>query len=727
VRGSVDRSFDVVLEHLTWYWDRLRVMSLSEAWARARLLVRHHLDAAAFNVAPTLWRRRWMPALERLVDESPREPLGFLTPERATGFRERFAADAASLVARADRAIEGRVRFLGYPEVTLDWAHPLDVDPFSGRVWPGRHGKRIDYRHTDIGDPKWIWELNRCQELPMLVAAWRVSGDPKYAYAARHRMLSWIRAHPPGRGIAWTSGFEAAIRGVSLAVAFDGLRGSDALDRHEHASALQALWQHAQWITFDPAQGTSANNHRIGDLVGLVVLGTLAPELKDSARWVPPACDELCRQVQQQIRPDGTSVEQAFSYHLFVLDLLLVAVGGLMSRGGAIPEPLRDALARAARALWAQLGDDEPEPTYGDSDEGRALILDTEERRTARAIAAGIGAAIGDPSAIRVAGKLDAAAWWLFGASGEDRFSAAPAAPAPETVSLPDAGLTILRRDATRVLVDHGVHGYLKLAAHAHADALAIDVSRGRQRLVVDPGTGSYFARPRLRTAFRGTGFHATVSVDGRSSSDSGGPFLWTRHAQARALTMDLDNASVVCEHNGYAALSDPVTHRRAVLLLADGLVLVVDRLDGEGRHIISQRWPLHPALDLATHEESHIVATHREGGGLLLSPVSTHVFELKAARGELEPPLGWWSSGLESVTPSWLLAVEVEVVGPVEIATLLAPFARETPEIDVRLAQARAAGATVVEIAAADRFEAIEVDLSATPPAVGRRQLAAA
>ena len=59
--------------------------------------------------------------------------------------------------------------------------------------------------------------------------------------------------------------------------------------------------------------------------------------------------------------------------------------------------------------------------------------------------------------------------------------------------------MTILRRGSTRTLFDHGPHGYLSLAAHGHADALRVDVSRGGQELIVDPGVGSYFARTELR------------------------------------------------------------------------------------------------------------------------------------------------------------------------------------------------------------------------------------
>ena len=84
---------------------------------------------------------------------------------------------------------------------------------------------------------------------------------------------------------------------------------------------------------------------------------------------------------------------------------------------------------------------------------------------------------------------------------------------------LRDAGLVVLRRGGTRVTIDAGPLGYGALAAHGHADALQVTIADGDGELVVDPGVGSYYRQPPLREAFRGTGFHPTVLVDGGLSA----------------------------------------------------------------------------------------------------------------------------------------------------------------------------------------------------------------
>ena len=701
----------LLLGRLTWYQRRLRAMSGDEVVRRSQRSLVHLADGVISRAAPRLWKSTWEPELDEIIrTRLPRRPIGVMQPDRGVGLRTRLPEAADALIARADRALDRRVRFFGYPEVTVHGVSD-DVDPFTGRRWPDQYAKRIDYRNSDVGDPKWIWELHRCQDLSVLAAAWLTADDERYGRAAADRLLGWIRAHPPLRGMAWSSGFEAGIRAISLALTIDALRGAAFLEDEELDLALVSLWQHGRWITRDPSVGSSANNHRIGELAGLVAIGCLAPELRDAPRWLEFGLENLSREASLQIRADGTSVEQAFSYHLFVVDLLLLAVGLLNARGHSPPEALTLSIIRSGDALWAQLGKDEPAPTYGDTDDGRAFVLDGSDLREPRGVAASIAARFDHPRAKRVAEGLDATAWWLFPET-VDQFEHTSPALWPGTLTLPDGGLTVFRNGRTRVAFDHGPHGYGSLAAHAHADALRVDVSFGRDELIVDPGVGSYFALPTFRDAFRGTGFHATVSVDGLDNSVSGGPFLWSRHARTRLLAIDLDRGFIAAEHDGYERLGDAVTHRRVVVALVNGSFLVVDRLVATGIHRFSQRWPLHPALEIETCSAEGVVA-RRASSGIALS-VAGESISVSATRGQTDPAVGWWSERLESVVPSWLISIDADTSGSLELATLVVPFEADAP--DVRLETSATRNGMRIEALATRWQQTIEVDLSSTP-----------
>ena len=108
-------------------------------------------------------------------------------------------------------------------------------------------------------------------------------------------------------------------------------------------------------------------------------------------------------------------------------------------------------------------------------------------------------------------------------------------------------------------------------------------------------------------------------------------------------------------------------------MLLGDGSLLVYDRLDAHGRHHYVQTWPLDPRLDV-TRRPDGILAAARDGRPsfvLALAPAGAGV---DLARGEDEPPAGWWSRRLEQVEPAWSARVTRETEGGAEFAALLVP-----------------------------------------------------
>lgn len=568
-------------------------------------------EAVAWRTFPRTWARRWEPADDRVfaVAGPFSAPLGFLTAEKAMLLRRELPAVADAVVAKAERRLGGEVTLFGYPplRVARDWDGI--TDPLSGGRWPDRHGRLIDFRYETPGNPKLIWELHRCQELPLLVLASRLEHDERLGRAAQHLMLAWISRHPPGRGIPWANTFEPGLRALSLAVAFDGLRDSSGLDDRSARVILRSLWQHARWIESGLSRHSSANNHLLGELLGLLAVGLLAPELADAGRWASMAAAEIGEQAALQVLADGAGAEQSFAYSMFVVDLLLVAAALLGARGLEVPDPILQALDRAGNGLALLLDGREPDPAFGDADGGRAIVLDAADSRDGRGVAAGIAACRGHRGARRLATTDDAVAVVLFGEEGVRRSAAtSPAGPASSGI-LEESGIVVLRFGGLRVLFDVGPLGYLSIAAHGHADALSIALCEGHEEVVVDPGTGSYLD-PIRRRWFRGTAAHATVTVDDRDQSQQGGAFLWLRHGNARLLEWDDANLVATGEHDGYLRLPDPVTHRRAVARIGERALLVVDRLEGRSTHTAAQNWPLHPSCEVRERPDGVVEAS---------------------------------------------------------------------------------------------------------------------
>jgi hypothetical protein len=220
--------------------------------------------------------------------------------------------------------------------------------------------------------------------------------------------------------------------------------------------------------------------------------------------------------------------------------------------------------------------------------------------------------------------------------------------------------------------MDVGPLGYLSIAAHGHADALAVTLSNEGRELIVDPGTASYYGHPQWRSVHRGTRAHPTVCVDGMDQSVIGGQFYWSRHAETTVHTVDLDSGIVDAEHDGYHRLGGPVTHRRCLIATpGDETIAVVDLIDSRTAHDIVVSWPLAPDLEAVRGKYGHLAT---RDGELALEDcyAATTGLELEQTKADSDGHLGWWSDRLEARVPSWLLGARCRVTGAVAILTLL-------------------------------------------------------
>ena len=176
--------------------------------------------------------------------------------------------------------------------------------------------------------------------------------------------------------------------------------------------------------------------------------------------------------------------------------------------------------------------------------------------------------------------------------------------PAQRPSRFADAGTTLLRTTGENEIwcrCDGGPHGYLSIAAHAHADALSVEVRYAGVDILADPGTYCYHGERAWRSYFRSTIAHNTAELGGRSQSSEGGPFMWVRHAHAREIEVidDGDIARWTAEHDGYASLDPPALHRRSVLLdRASRSIDIIDEIEG-GSHDIRLAFHLGPEVQV--------------------------------------------------------------------------------------------------------------------------------
>ncbi|MEU1865906.1 heparinase II/III family protein [Streptomyces gardneri] len=632
-------------------------MTLSTGWYLRRLSRMGPREVGG-RVGDTLRRRRW----RSVRPDGPAVTGARFTAVLPAGTIGAVPPDAAKrLVAEADRLMDGHAEYFGVDRDDLvdpDWWH----DPKTGRRAPWGYAFDVPYRDEEaVGDIKQIWELSRHQYLTVLAAAYAITGDERYAERVAEHLRSWWAANAPLRGVHWTSGIELGIRLLSwvwVRRLLDGWPGAAGLFEGNPV-ALRQIWHHQRWLAAFPSRGSSANNHVIAEAAGQLAAGCAFGWFPSSARWRADALRSLERQLRANTFGSGLNRELATEYHGLVLELGLAAVAEADAAGVPVPSTVRLVLLRMTDALAAVVDDRLRPPRQGDSDDGHGLIVDG-----AGTDRWGSLLTTGDA----VFGRLD---WWPE-VTGTDvrtpllaalvrpyaKAGTAPAVsrPASRPAHFADAGMTILRGpEGIWCRCDGGPHGFLSIAAHAHADALSVEVRHDGVDVLADPGTFCYHGQPEWRQYFRSTLGHNTLQWEGGDQSVSGGPFLWTRHARSRVLVADTAAEGVArwcAEHDGY----ERVTHRRRVELTAASRELrVVDEVRGDSG-AVRLAFHLGPAIAAELVGNRAVLTWTRDGEDRSAALDLPEQLSWRAHRGESEPPLGWYSPGFGRKEPSTTL-----------------------------------------------------------------------
>ncbi len=648
------------MQNLTWYLNRLRQMSVPELGYRARRLAQtrvRYLRGDALADPPA--------SLGTGPDASA---VPSLTPR--------------PYVQAVDTLLAGRWLLFGR-ELLLGFPPRWNRNPATGEQAPDGYGPMLDYRDQRlVGDIKYLWEPNRHLELVTLAQAWRLTGNALYSRGIALLLKSWFTQCPYPSGPNWCSALEVAIRLINWAVAWQILGGARSPILRVSGSTLRREWLkmiygHARFVREHLSRHSSANNHLIGELSGLVVAADTWQGWGELEQWGALAREELVEQTLRQNYPDGVNREQATAYHRFVLEFLLVVVASGHRAGRPQSAELLARMEAMCDFLAAITDAGGHVSMIGDADDGRVLRLDprptADPNRTLLTSAAALfdradwvpRSALGDDTELR----------WLLSQSVGD-LPAKHCLKRPRPRVFPEGGYYLLGTEfdtdnEIRLLADAGPLGYLSIAAHGHADALAFTLSAGGREILVDPGTYAYHSKREWRDYFRGTRAHNTVAIDGLDQSVSGGPFLWTEHAEAHCSRWLSDDELDDFEgwHTGYRRLSDPVTHwRRIRLFKRQRQVLIDDRIECRGDHLAERSWHFAEQCQVSVQGPAIIA----DNGCYRVRLLPKEAVTVSVARGQCEPPGGWVSRTYDQKTPSVTVRWACRVRGTTQLQTVI-------------------------------------------------------
>ncbi len=624
------------MNSLRWKLRRLRAMGASEVATRAWRMAQERFAPLPKEPPEATWRRYGFDAERLLATLAQRLPLH---PDALSD------AERGRLLAEADALLQRQWTLFGYP-VSLDDPPCWRRNYLLGKDWMDAPAKQIDYRRIDVaGGVKYVWELSRGQPMARLAQAYALTGETRYAEKCLAWLLDWIACNPRGWGIHWTSALEHAIRALAWLSSLRLL--ADYPPLREWLPVLGgALIQHGEFIERHMSPGSSANNHLIGEAAALAVLGSLLPDGALASRWRRVGYATLEREALRQFYPDGVNAEQAFGYLPFVWEFYLHAY-----RLQPMPDAVQERLMRSIEFVRRVMDASGYVPQVGDEDDGTVVPLWSAAADRHRVVGRALAQMLHCEPPPALTDADDSLAQWLTGKTPH------AGSRLVEPRLYPDGGYAVLQGARWQVLFDAGPLGLGSLAAHGHADALAVWASLDGKPLLIDAGTYAYHEDPEWRDHFRGTAAHNTLALDGRNQSEIQGPFLWGRKAQSRFTASDVSQGWTEGMTKAYL----PNILYRRVQLNGDALT-ITDRIESDRGQSAQWYWHFHPDWQVEpAGEGSWRITDGTRACTLTVRQLAGYTARLY--RGDEATRLGWYSPRFGHKVPCTTLVVEVSPV----------------------------------------------------------------
>jgi hypothetical protein len=500
---------------LNWYWHRLRAMNTGELRQRVAQKLRQRADikrlpdfasAAVGETRPGSW-----PVL----------------PDANTAPAELIRAMES---ARRD-LFEGRWRVFGH--LALEIPDPPDWfrDYFARRSLPtARPGFRLNHRELPRGaDIKLLWEISRWHAATRLAQTGWLLKDAAALEKALRLLRHWTKSNPPFIGWNWTSALEAGIRLLNFCW-IDALASASGADAQALAALRrQVLPAHVWYVSRHRSYGSSANNHLLGELAGLLAALARWPDLE---RWSMTPLDELRKefetQVLAQFAADGGNREQALHYQLFSWELCWHARNALRAVNVPVSKEVEDRLRLAADFYVTIQTPSEPWD-YGDTDSATVVPLASDDTTADEEWRLWFA----EPE------RSPALRWWL-GDPPPPHDPPACARPLGDWLVFPESGQAVFWTEGWTARWDLSPLGLPPMAAHGHLDALHFSLWLGDVAIIIDPGTGAYYGDTRLRAWLASWAAHNGPHQPDAEFPRRLGPFLWeTAHEVPRWRVID--------------------------------------------------------------------------------------------------------------------------------------------------------------------------------------------
>jgi hypothetical protein len=425
------------------------------------------------------------------------------------------------------------------------------------------------------GDIKGVWELSRWAWAYPLGRAYLRTRDEHLTETFLTLANDWLDKNPPNIGPNWKCGQEASIRLMAAAWALSAFSESPLVTESIRArfAALAAVT--AQRVEAHLSYAISQdNNHAISELVGLLVVGSLWPQLPQAAARREKSRKFLAKTCNRLFASDGSFSQHSSNYHRVALDGLCLAAAVSKISGESLPPQVVSAAKRGGDFLHSISDTKGRVARYGADDGARILPLAAADYGDYRPTLAACSA-IFDSKPIPEGVHQDQARLLGFQArlSNSNVLLAAS--------DLREGGIHVRRQGDSMVSFRCPTQFRFR---PSHADQLHLSILGPDDFTINDPGSLSYNLPGVDWASLVFARFHNVPLVDDGDPMERVSRFLWLPWTTCRL--EDCTQNRLVASHQGFKGF----TVRREITLVKKEIT-VTDSFEGNRDADLSVRW----------------------------------------------------------------------------------------------------------------------------------------
>jgi hypothetical protein len=438
-------------------------------------------------------------------------------------------------------------------------------DLLSGEAFLPSFYRKINIRGNPNLSAKCVWEINRLQFLVSICINYKITNSKSELDLFMQINKSWSLQNPFLSGINWYSNIEINLRLITWFLCWEILDTDNIISRDDNFKEfvedtwLPLIKKHCIYSYENPSKYSSANNHLISEYAGLFIASSKW-EFKESEKWVRYAHEGLENEIINQHSREGINKEEAAEYIQFITDFFLVCFIIGEKTNKAFSEQYKQQLYKILCYIYNFLDCNGNFPKYGDEDDGKCFIIDSDEKfNNFKSLLTSGAILFNDPVLKSKSNGFDQKNNFLFGDRGKLVYESIDNISIIESSKFyREEGHFICRKKENDKEIylhfDAAPLGFLSIAAHGHADALSFILHVDGQPVFIDSGTYTYHTEPEWRSYFIGTLAHNTIRINQKDQSVSVGPTLWVKHYKTSIIELELSDRidRIKATHNGY-------------------------------------------------------------------------------------------------------------------------------------------------------------------------------